>query len=71
MKSKTGVACAGALTTDILEVYPTAPGSMLEGVAIHHALPTAANTLRLVYSVPSVTLLTNLSIPVAVYAVNR
>ncbi len=65
------MACAGALTTDILEVYPTNPGSMLEGVAIHHALPTAANTLRLVYSVPSVTLLTNLSIPVAVYAVNR
>lgn len=71
MKSKTSVACAGALATDILEIYPTAPGSVPEGVAIHHAFPTAANTLKLVYSVPSVTLLTNLSIPVAVYAVNR
>ncbi|WP_264045542.1 hypothetical protein [Methylobacterium flocculans] len=44
---------------------------MPEGVAIHHAFPTATNILRLVYSVPQVALLTTLSIPVAVYAVNR
>lgn len=71
VKSKTGVTCSGVLTTDVLEVYPTSPSTVIEGVAIHHAFPTAANTLRLVYSVPAVTLLTAISIPVAVYAVNR
>lgn len=71
MKSKTGIACTGIRTTDLLEIYPTDPSKVIEGVAIHHAFPTAANTLRLVYSVPAVTLLTNLNIPVAVYAVNR
>lgn len=71
VKTKTGVACSGVLTTDILEIYPTSPATFPDGVAIHHALPTAANTVKLVYNLPAVTLLTNYNIPVAIYAVNR
>jgi hypothetical protein len=68
VKEKSGVACAGVLTTDILEVYPT---TLPVGVAVHHALPSGANALRVVYMLPAVTLLTNYSIPLSVYAVNR
>jgi hypothetical protein len=68
VKEKTGVACQGVLTTDILEVYPT---TLPVGVAVHHALPSGANALRVVYMLPAVTLLTNYSIPLSVYAVNR
>jgi hypothetical protein len=65
---KSGIACSGVLTTDILEVYPT---TLPTGFAVHHALPTAANTLRIVFNMPAVTLLTNYSVPLSVYAVNR
>jgi hypothetical protein len=68
VKEKSGIACTGVLTTDILEVYPT---TLPVGVAVHHALPSAANALRVVYMLPAVTLLTNYSIPLSVYAVNR
>jgi hypothetical protein len=68
VKEKSGVACSGVLTTDILEVYPT---TLPVGVAVHHALPSGANALRVVYMLPAVTLLTNYSIPLSVYAVNR
>jgi len=68
VKEKSGIACTGVLTTDILEVYPT---TLPVGVAVHHALPSGANALRVVYMLPAVTLLTNYSIPLSVYAVNR
>lgn len=68
VSEKTGVACSGVLVTDILEVYPT---TLPAGFAVHHAIPTAANTLRIVYNMPAVTLLTNYSVPLSVYAVNR
>lgn len=66
-----GVSCAGVLTTDILEVYPTSPGTFPAGYAIHHALPTAANTFKAVVNVPLLSVATTYSIPVAVYSVNR
>ncbi|MBP1179974.1 hypothetical protein [Methylobacterium sp. PvR107] len=59
------------LTTDVLEVYPTAPGTFPDGYAVHHALPTAANTMKVVLSVPAIGIGGSYSIPVAVYAVNR
>jgi hypothetical protein len=71
VRSKAGVTCSGVLTTDVLEVYPTAPASLPDGYAVHHALPTAANTFRAVLSVPQLGVGASYSIPVAVYAVNR
>ena len=68
LKEKSGVVCAGVLTTDILEVYPT---TLPTGYAVHHALPSAAGALRIVYMSPAVTVLSNASIPLSVYAVNR
>lgn len=71
IRSKTGITCSGVLTTDVLEVYPTAPGTFPDGYAVHHALPTAANTFKAVLSVPQLGIGASYSIPVAVYAVNR
>lgn len=59
------------LTTDLLEVYPTSPSTFPNGYAIHHALPTAANTFKAVMNVPLLSVAGSYSIPVAVYAVNR
>lgn len=71
IRSKTGITCSGVLTTDVLEVYPTTSAGLPEGYAVHHALPTAANTFRAVLSVPALGIGASYSIPVAVYAVNR
>lgn len=70
-------ACAGVLTTDVLIAYPTSlaslqgVGGVSNGVAVHHAIPTAANTFRAVIQAPALALGASYSIPVAVYAVNR
>lgn len=66
-----GIACPGVLTTDLLEVYPTAPASFPAGYAVHHALPTAANTFKAVLSAPPLSIGASYAIPVAIYAVNR
>ena len=71
IRSKAGITCSGVLTTDVLEVYPTAPGTFPDGYAVHHALPTAANTFKAVLSVPQLGIGATYSIPVAVYSVNR
>ncbi len=71
IRSKAGITCSGVLTTDVLEVYPTNSAGLPEGYAVHHALPTAANTFRAVLSVPALGIGASYSIPVAVYAVNR
>lgn len=71
IRSKAGIACSGVLATDVLEVYPTAPGAFPDGYAVHHALPTAANTFKAVLSVPQLGIGASYSIPVAVYSVNR
>lgn len=69
--------CAGVLTTDILIAYPTSlaslqgVGGVSNGIAVHHAIPTAANTFRAVLQAPALALGGSYSIPVAVYAVNR
>ncbi|MDV2987013.1 UNVERIFIED_CONTAM: hypothetical protein Q9R58_22140 [Methylobacteriaceae bacterium AG10] len=69
--------CAGVLTTDVLVAYPTSIASLTgalgvsNGIAIHHAIPTAANTFRAVINAPAMALGASYSIPVAVYAVNR
>lgn len=65
------VACAGVLTTDILEIYPNDLSKLSAGYAVHHAMPTAAGRFTAVLSVPPVQVLSAYSIPVAVYAVNR
>lgn len=71
------VACQGVLTTDVLVAYPTSIASLTNalgnsnGIAIHHAIPTAANTFRAVINAPALAALASYSIPVAVYAVNR
>ncbi len=44
---------------------------MTNGYAVHHAFPTAANTLRVILQVPAITIGGSYSIPVAIYAVNR
>lgn len=62
------MACTGVLTTDILEIYPT---TLPTGFAVHHAIPTAANTFRATISAPALAIGATYSIPVAVYAVNR
>lgn len=59
------------LTTDHIIILPTAPASLGAGYAVHHAFPTAANTLRVVLQAPALAVLGSYSIPVAVYAVNR
>ena len=71
IRVRDGVSCAGALTTDLLLVIPTAGAAPLNGYAVHHAFPTAANTLRVILAVPALAALATYSIPVAVYAVNR
>ncbi|MSW51377.1 MAG: hypothetical protein F2817_10890 [Actinobacteria bacterium] len=71
IRTRDGVACPGALTTDLLIVIPTAGAAALQGYAIHHAFPTAANTLRVILAVPALAVAASYSIPVAVYAVNR
>ncbi|SFL18475.1 hypothetical protein [Methylorubrum salsuginis] len=71
VRSFTGIACAGALTTDLLEIYPASAAALPTGWALHHALPTAANTLTVVANVPVVSVAANFAIPVVVYAVNR
>ncbi|MHC2016320.1 hypothetical protein [Methylobacterium sp. CM6247] len=69
--------CAGVLTTDVLVAHPTSLASLTtalgvsNGIAIHHAIPTAANTFRAVINAPALALGASYSIPVAVYAVNR
>ncbi|MFH6783601.1 MULTISPECIES: hypothetical protein [Methylobacterium] len=69
--------CAGALTTDILEVYPTSLASLTDGtgaskgLAVHHLFPTAAGQVKAVLSAPALAIGASYSIPVAVYAVNR
>ncbi|GJD41318.1 hypothetical protein OICFNHDK_3801 [Methylobacterium bullatum] len=61
----------------MLVAYPTSLASLTtalgvsNGIAIHHAIPTAANTFRAVINAPALTLGASYSIPVAVYAVNR
>ncbi len=67
IRERAGVACAGVLTTDILEVYPTA---LPTGFAVHHVIPTAANTIRATISGPALAIGTAYSIPVAIYRVN-
>lgn len=67
IRERAGVSCTGVLTTDILEIYPT---SLPTGYAVHHAIPTAANTFRATISQPGLTLGASYSIPVAVYRVN-
>lgn len=65
------------LTTDVLVAYPTSLASLQgvggasNGIAVHHAIPTAANTFRAVIQTPGLTVGASYSIPVAVYAVNR
>jgi hypothetical protein len=71
VRARDGVSCPGALTTDHLIILPTAPASLGAGYAVHHAFPTAGNTLRVVLQAPALAVLGSYSIPVAVYAVNR
>ncbi|MBA9071724.1 hypothetical protein FHR71_005510 [Methylobacterium sp. RAS18] len=71
IRVRDSVPCTGALTTDLLLVIPTAGAASLNGYAVHHAFPTAANTLRVILAVPALAALATYSIPVAVYAVNR
>lgn len=71
IRTRDGVACPGVLATDLLVVIPTAGAAALQGYAIHHAFPTAANTLRVILAVPALAVAASYSIPVAVYAVNR
>ena len=68
IRERAGVTCTGVLATDILEVYPT---TLPSGYAVHHAIPTAANTFRATISQPGIAIGASYSIPVAVYAVNR
>lgn len=74
------ISCAGALATDILEVYPTGLAGLSttvlgqvvsNGTAVHHAIPTTVGKFRAVVSLPAISLGATYSIPVAVYAVNR
>ncbi|MGA4552368.1 hypothetical protein [Methylorubrum aminovorans] len=58
-----------ALPTDISRLQGL--GGVSNGIALHHAIPTAANTFRAVVQTPALTLGASYSIPVAVYAVNR
>jgi hypothetical protein len=58
-------------TGDHLIILPTAPASLGAGYAVHHAFPTASNTLRVVLQASALAVLGSYSIPVAVYAVNR
>ncbi|WP_437871531.1 hypothetical protein ACSD7O_24810 [Methylorubrum extorquens] len=71
IRVRDGVSCPGALTTDLLLVIPAAGAVSLNGYAVHHAFPTAANTLRVILAVPALAVAAYYSIPVAVYAVNR
>jgi hypothetical protein len=68
IRERAGVACTGVLATDILEIYPT---SLPSGYAVHHAIPTGANTFRATISQPGLAIGASYSIPVAVYSVNR
>lgn len=68
IRERSGVACSGVLASDILEIYPT---SLPTGFAVHHAIPTAANTFRATLSMPALAVGASYSIPVAVYSVNR
>lgn len=70
IRTVSGIACTGLLATDVLEVYPTAPGTFPAGYAVHHALPTAAGQFKAVISQPGLALGASYSIPVAVYRVN-
>lgn len=69
--------CSGVLATDVLLAFPTglaslqAVGGVSNGIALHHAIPTAANTFRAVIQAPALAIGASYSIPVAVYAVNR
>ncbi len=69
--------CAGVLTTDILEVYPTSFASLTDangaskGLAVHHLFPTAAGQVKAILSMPALALGASYSIPVAIYAINR
>ncbi|CAO4178886.1 hypothetical protein [Methylorubrum populi] len=71
IRARDGVSCPGVLTTDLLIVLPTAGAASLQGYAVHHAFPTAANTLWVILAVPALSVAASYSIPVAVYAVNR
>lgn len=70
IRTVSGIACAGVLATDLLEVYPTVPVTFPAGYAVHHALPTTANQFKAVISQPGLALGASYSIPVAVYRVN-
>jgi hypothetical protein len=48
-------------------VYPT---TLPTGFAVHHAIPTAANTFRATISGPALAIGASYSIPVAVYRVS-
>ncbi len=71
IRARDGVSCPGALVTDQLLPIPTNSAAMTNGYAVHHAFPTAANTLRVILQVPAITIGGSYSIPVAIYAVNR
>lgn len=71
IRARDGISCPGALVTDQLLPIPTNSNAMTNGYAVHHAFPTAANTLRVILQVPAITIGGSYSIPVAVYAVNR
>lgn len=71
IRTRDGVSCPGAVTADLLIVIPMAGAASLQGYVIHHAFPTAANTLRVILAVPALAVTASYSIPVAVYAVNR
>lgn len=69
--------CAGVLATDVLTAYPTSlaslqgVGGVSNGIAVHHAIPVAANSFRAVIQTPGLTVGASYSIPVAIYVVNR
>jgi hypothetical protein len=68
IRERAGVSCAGVTSSDILAVYPT---TVPTGYAVHHAVPTAANTMKVTLSVPALAIGASYSIPAAVYSVNR
>lgn len=65
------VPLAGALTTDNILIFPTAPASFPSGYAIHTAYVASAGTLKVVLSVPVLAIGASYSIPCKVYAFAR
>lgn len=66
----TNISAPGVLATDRLEIYPTSPSTFPGGgYAIHHALPSAKDQIRVVLSAPALGVGVSYSIPCAVYRV--